>query len=233
MRRKIFQYGSHSYEYFLEYSQRKSFSLIIFPNLRIMLKAPLDANGKDVEAFLIKKWSWMKKQLNEFERYKKPEFQKSYLSGESFYYLGRQYMLKVERSHQECVKISPGIVTLYTSKSSTDREHNQAIYSSWYINKCESIFKKELVGALQDCNIKIIPRLKIREMKSRWGSYCNNTISLNPKLLQASSNAIRYVITHELCHIENKSHDKHFYDLLESRMPDWKRIKEELEIKFG
>ena len=71
-------------------------------------------------------------------------------------------------------------------------------------------------------------------MKTRWGSYQKNgVINLNPKLLQAPRSAIHYVITHELCHIEHKNHDANFYSLLESRIPDWKKIKDELELKFG
>lgn len=233
MKQKIFKYGSYTYKYFLERSKRKSFSLTIFPNLKIILKAPLGASMEDVNSFLIKKWSWTKKQLSELERYQKPESQKSYLSGESFHYLGRQYMLRVVQNNQEGIKVSPGVITLSTSKSLANSEHNQVIYSQWYLEKCELVFKKELLQALKDYDIKIIPKIKVREMKARWGSYYNGTINLNPKLLQASRAVIRYVITHELCHIEYKNHGTQFYDLLESRMPDWKRIKEELEIKFG
>lgn len=198
-----------------------------------MLKAPLDASMEDIDSFLIRKWSWTKKQLSEFERYRKPEFQKNYLSGENFYYLGRQYMLRVTQNIQEGIKVSPGVITLNTSKSLANSEHNKTIYCQWYLEKCEVVFKMELLQALKDYDIKIIPKIKVREMKARWGSYYNGTINLNPKLLQASRVAICYVITHELCHIEYKNHDTQFYDLLESRMPDWKRIKEELEIKFG
>lgn len=233
MEQKVFKYGSYTYKYYLNRSERKSFSLTVFPNLNILLKSPLNSSSEDINLFLVRKWSWLKKQLNEFERYQKPKHKKSYLSGESFYYLGRQYMLRVVRGGRECVKVLPGTINLSTSKSLANYKHNQSIYNQWYLKKCESIFKKELLLALKDYGIKIIPKIKVREMKTRWGSYYDGTINLNPKLLQTSRTTIRYVITHELCHIEFKNHDKQFYTLLESRMPYWKRIKDELEIKFG
>lgn len=234
MEEKVFKYGEHRYVYHLERSNRKSFSLVVTPSLRIVLKVPQSTTDEEIEQFLTKKWVWLEKQLNELGRYQKTSFAKSYVSGESFYYLGRQYMLRVEKSKNEGVKVSPGVLTLTTSKQVRNSEHNKVIYDKWYLKRCESVFKKELIAALKEYNIATIPKLKIREMKTRWGSYQkNNTINLNPKLLQAPRIAIRYVITHELCHIDYKNHDQKFYSLLESRIPGWKKIKDELELKFG
>ena len=234
MEQRKFRYGKRVYDYVLERSKRKTFSLVVFPNMKISLRVPLDAPDSDIDNFLIKKWPWLEKQLSELSRYKKNPVTKSYVSGESFYYLGRQYMMKVEKSSTEGVCISPGIITVKTRMSLRNSEHNKAIYEKWYLEKCESVFKKELFSAVKDYSIAIIPRLKIREMKTRWGSYQkNNTINLNPRLLQAPRIAIRYVITHELCHIKYKNHDKDFFALLESRISDWKKIKDELELKFG
>lgn len=234
MEEKVFKYGKHKYAYHLERANRKSFSLIVTPSLHIILKVPLKTTDEEIKQFLIKKWTWLEKQLNELGRYRKTSFIKSYVSGESFYYLGRQYMLKIEKGKNEGVKISPGVLTLTTSKQIRNSEYNKTIYDKWYVERCESIFKKELIAALKEYNIATIPKLKIREMKTRWGSYQKSgTINLNPKLLQAPRSAIRYVITHELCHMEHKNHDSNFYSLLESRIPDWKTTKDELELKFG
>lgn len=234
MEERAFNYGKHKYAYLLERSNRKSFSLIVTPSLRIVLKTPQNTTNEEIEQFLIKKWTWLEKQLNELKRYQKTSFMKSYVSGESFYYLGRQYMLKVEKGRNESIKVSPGMLTLTTSKQIRNSGHNKAIYDKWYMNRCESVFKKELVSVLKEYNITTIPKLKIREMKTRWGSYQKNgIINLNPKLLQAPRSAIHYVITHELCHIEHNNHDSNFYSLLESRIPDWKTIKDNLELRFG
>lgn len=234
MEERVFEYGRHKYVYHLGRANRKSFSLIVTPSLHIILKVPLETTNEEIKQFLTKKWTWLEKQLNELERYQKTSFIKSYVSGESFNYLGRQYMLRVEKSKNEGVKVSPGVLTLTTSKQVRNSEHNKAIYDKWYLERCESLFKKELVTALKEYNIATIPKLKIREMKTRWGSYQKcGIINLNPKLLQAPKSATHYVITHELCHMEYKNHDSKFYSLLESRIPEWKKIKDELELKFG
>ncbi len=231
---RIFRYGSRQYKYDLERLDRKTFSLIVLPNLKIKLKAPIRATDEDIELFLKKKWIWLNKQINELKRYKKITHEREFVSGESVYYLGRQHMLKIERGKNEGIKVIPGAIILTTSKQIRDTNHNRSIYKKWYTEKCELVFKKELCAALKEYDIHIIPKLRIREMKSRWGSYQKgNIINLNPKLLQASKTMIHYVITHELCHIEHKNHDSDFFFLLESRIPDWRKIKDELELKFG
>lgn len=52
---------------------------------------------------------------------------------------------------------------------------------------------------------------------------------LNPHLVKAPRDCIDYVILHELCHIEEHNHSERFYRLLGQVMPEWRRVKEELD----
>ena len=71
-------------------------------------------------------------------------------------------------------------------------------------------------------------------MARRWGSYTSDgKVLLNPRLIEAPREAIYYVCVHELCHRISRKHDTRFYLELEKRMPEWRRIKESLEINFG
>ena len=75
------------------------------------------------------------------------------------------------------------------------------------------------------------PLLRIRRMKSRWGSCLpgKGIITLNKRLLEAPRGCIQYVILHELCHLIHPDHSKRFYGLLAAWMPDWKEWKTRLE----
>ncbi|VAW45352.1 hypothetical protein MNBD_GAMMA03-1827 [hydrothermal vent metagenome] len=69
-------------------------------------------------------------------------------------------------------------------------------------------------------------------MNKRWGSFLGNKkIILNSKLIHASKDCIDYVIAHELCHVKYKNHNKRFFDFLKSKMPDWEKRKDRLEIR--
>ena len=67
-------------------------------------------------------------------------------------------------------------------------------------------------------------------MISRWGSMSpGGRLLLNPDLVRAPTDAIDYVITHELCHLAVPNHSRDFYDLQARVMPDWERRKLRLE----
>lgn len=74
------------------------------------------------------------------------------------------------------------------------------------------------------------PQLRLREMKSRWGSCLvyRNTITLNTRLLSYPRRCIEYVVLHELCHFVHPDHSPRFYALLSSFLPDWKSRRQEL-----
>ena len=78
------------------------------------------------------------------------------------------------------------------------------------------------------------PKLRVRTMKSCWGSCLVNKgiITLNRKLLMQPRECIEYVVVHELCHFIHPNHSKEFYKFMEQFMPDWKERKGRLNGVF-
>ena len=75
------------------------------------------------------------------------------------------------------------------------------------------------------------PILKIRDMKTRWGSLSQNaTMTINLNLIKTSRECIEYVIIHELCHLAHHNHSSAFYKLLDSKLKNWKERKHKLEM---
>lgn len=75
------------------------------------------------------------------------------------------------------------------------------------------------------------PTLKLRAMKSRWGScaWGKASITLNRRLYFAPPECLDYVALHELCHLVVHDHSPRFHALLDALMPDWKARKRRLE----
>lgn len=71
--------------------------------------------------------------------------------------------------------------------------------------------------------------IRIRQLKSRWGS-CNNLkqITLNFYLIQLPWELIDYVILHELTHTKVLSHGPKFWDELSKDLPDAKKLKKQI-----
>jgi len=231
MTTRTFKYGTHSYIYGLIRQDRKTLSLTVEPCLDIVLKVPNDADDERIEKFLRKKWMWLNKQLAFFEKYRRNYYKKEYVSGESFYYLGRQYMLIVSSSDKNSVAISKGKLTIGTVKPVSDGKYNRALLDRWYKKRRQIVFYERYAEMLKQFDYGFVPELNIRVMARRWGSYVKGErIVLNPLLIQAPKEAIDYVITHELCHMKYKNHDLKFYQLLDTKSPGWRRTKEKLEL---
>lgn len=71
------------------------------------------------------------------------------------------------------------------------------------------------------------PQLKLRRMKSRWGScnYRDGIITLNTRLLHMPRECLDHVVLHEYCHFFEHNHGPSFYAWMERFMPDWKERK--------
>ena len=73
-------------------------------------------------------------------------------------------------------------------------------------------------------------RTRISGAKKSWGSCSpDGTISLSWRLMMCPSEAIDYVIVHELCHRLHMDHSKEFWAEVGSRMPDYKKRKKWLD----
>ncbi|MFZ2205202.1 MAG: SprT family zinc-dependent metalloprotease [Minisyncoccia bacterium] len=228
---KNFIFGTFIYEYQLIKQDRKTLSLTVTPNLKIILKCPLDADDKKIEAFLKRKWFWLEKQLSFFKKYQRNIYEKEYISGEGFLYLGRQYKLVVKHGKEDFVLFTKGKLIVSTTKLVSNGNYNKKLINAWFLEKTEKIFQERFLAMLSKFDYKNTPDLKIREMRKRWGSFLNkDKILLNPKLISMPKECIDYVIVHELCHLKYKNHDKRFFELFNKKFPKWERVKDRLEI---
>lgn len=142
--------------------------------------------------------------------------------------LRKQYRLKVIKSNTDSVKLKNRyLIVEYNLKTPAK------LINNWYKDKALSIYKKELDKCFQQfITYKVVkPNLKIRKLTKRWGSYNknSNTITMNIETIKANKDCIDYVIYHELCHSMHFSHNKEFYNLLESKCKDWNQLKYKLE----
>lgn len=109
---------------------------------------------------------------------------------------------------------------------------NDDMLLKWYKNMSKEVFKTYLDEAYYVFDEKIpYPKLKIRQMKTRWG-VCNrkdNSVTLNLDLIKKDKECLNYVIVHELSHFVHFNHSKEFWRTVEKYCPDYKRVRKELK----
>ncbi len=179
-----FVYGPYVYSYERINQDRKTISLTVTPDSKIVLRVPKKADAERTENFLKRKWFWLEKQLKFFKKYHRRTYAKEYVSGESFLYLGRQYKLVVKESKEDFVGLLKGVIAVNTTKPK--KEYIQKLIERWYKEKTERYFMERYADVKNRFQYKEFPVLSIRDMKKRWGSFVGkDKIILNPKLIQA------------------------------------------------
>jgi predicted metal-dependent hydrolase len=222
------QFGSKKIEYLLEYSDRKSLGITVTPDLEVLVKAPHGASDDLIRVKLRKRAPWIIKQQSFFLSFHPKTPPRKFVSGETHLYLGRQYLLRVEESESESVKLKGKFLLVSTS----DKSRVKYLVKDWYIQNAKTKFHKlakPLILGFKKHKVEPTA-IVLREMARRWGSCTpNGKIMLNPELVKAPKGCIEYVIIHELCHLIHHDHTQKFIDLQTKEMPDWEKWKSKLE----
>lgn len=212
--------------------KRKSFAAEVNPDFQVVIKAPNEAPDIAVDDFIRRKTKWIDKQLDYFRQFNRPE-NSQIVSGCSVLYLGRQYQLIIEKAAwKNAVRVLKNKIYILSSAPQKTDEINAA-FQNWLLSRAQNVFSERLAECMKSFPNMTRPELKIRKLKKRWGSYLKkHQIVLNPDLIKASKRSIDYVIFHELCHAFYPDHTAEFYKLLSTKMPDWRNMKEKMELKL-
>tara|TARA_B100001179_G_scaffold221569_1_gene197132 strand:+ start:9845 stop:10669 length:825 start_codon:yes stop_codon:yes gene_type:complete len=226
-----------------EKSKPRKIVIKVHPDQRVVVTTPIDATDKIINDAMMKRARWIWQNIQDFAKQKDHVLPKRYVSGETQFYLGRRYVLKVITNAEtndvtnSTVKLSRGKlnVELSQSDSTLNLEARAVLVKSlideWYKNKFRSISRERLEALIYKVSwVKNSPSVKLMTMKKQWGSCsAQGNLILNPHLVKAPKECIDYVILHELCHIKEHNHSERFWRLLSQVMPHWKAVKTELD----
>lgn len=203
----------------------------VHPDCRVQVSAMPDVPDAELVQAAQKRGRWIYEQLRTFRAQLEHVKPREYVSGESHYYLGRQYLLKVivDPSSEQSVKLYRGKLEVYVRERNVERI--KSLLEGWYKEKAKEVFKSRLDAIMtQAIWIEKAPEFRILTMQTQWGSCSpNGRITLNPLLVKAPRECIDYVILHELCHLVEHNHSERFYRLLSQVMPKWEKTKSKLD----
>lgn len=225
------QYGNSLIYFNIVYSNRKTLGISVLPNLSVIIKAPENTSKELIFKKVEKRASWIVEQKRYFLAFGPRRVEYLYKSGETHYYLGRQYLLKIELGKDEEVYYKGRYLLVVTKDKS--KENIKKLLGKWYRKRAKIKFLEIAEPLIQKFEkYKVAPNnLYIQQMKLRWGSCTvKGNIILNPELIKAPKPCIEYVIIHELCHLLYPNHSDKFLKLQSREMPDWKKWKNKLEV---
>lgn len=221
-------------EYELTRKPVKNINLRIKPNGKIYVSANKRVAIKIIENFIQEKQEFIIRALDKYKERQEaePSTPREYISGESIMILGKSLCLQVLQGNQEAVKYDDSFIYL-TVKDKENTRRKEILINKWLKGLQVDVFDQicnEVHQMFKRYDVQY-PIIKIRKMKSKWGScqYKKGIITLNSKLIGFPRRCIEYVVLHEFAHFIHPNHSKKFYDFVGLLMPDWKDRKKELE----
>jgi predicted metal-dependent hydrolase len=224
-------FGSRRFQVEIVWNDRKRLAITVHPDLRITAKAPAGYEVEVVRRRLEKRALWIVRQLDFFKQFQPLPTERRFVSGETHYYLGRQYRLRIRPGEIARVRLLGRFFEMELPDTD-NREKVRVLIHNWYSLHAGNLLARRFaqylpafmsMGAAE-------PEVRYRRMKKRWGSCSGNgVIMLNTELVKAPIPCVDYVIIHELCHLLYPHHDRKFYHLLGRILPDWEKHKERLE----
>lgn len=224
-------FGTTIIEYEVIYSKRKTISIQVYPDSRVVVRAPIGVKQIKIEPFVLKRADWVVKHQRRFQE--NPVVVRTprrYTNDEVFRYLGRVYRFRVIEARKEGVQLDEECLTVEVVNLS-DTARIATLVDRWYRKEAKRIFTERLAACFPQVEWMGVayPKLTIRDMKSRWGSCsAKKKISLNLKLIQVNEELIDYVVLHELCHLKELNHSPAFYALMDRVLPDWRERRQRL-----
>ena len=231
-----FQYG----EEIIRFSRvtrllEKSVLIKVYPDCSVVIAAPENASDAEVISAAKKRQRWIFRKICDFRGQGSNVVPRSYNSGESHLYLGKNYQLKIIVSNEEPqgVRLTRGKLETIVIEKSVDTV--RGVLKRWYRDRAKHVFNSRLDVLLEQALwVSEKPTIHIRAMSTQWGS-CSPTgkIILNLSLIKAPRDCIDYVILHELCHIAEHNHSDRFFRLMKQVMPNWESRKYRLDGLAG
>jgi len=209
-----------SYHLIRSKKRRKTISLHIKEDGKIVIYTPYCTPKWEIEKFIEEKESWIIGKISEREKRTK-EVEKTFLPGEKFLYLGEWYPLEIQESSNRGAPLTLAFGKFILSHDRIGEARD--LFCHWYKKEA-----KEKITERVDHygnRFQLLPEgIKITSARSRWGSCSrDNRLSFSWRIIMASLTIIDYVLIHELVHIREKNHSQKFWNYLESVLPDYRK----------
>lgn len=208
----------------------KNLHLGVYPPLgRVRVAAPLVVSDEAVRLAVIDKLAWIKRQRAKFIDQPR-QSRREMVNGESHYYLGRRYRLRVHEHDGPARVATRGIATLdLFVRPGTTAEQREAILLRWHREQLKALIPP-LLDKWQAAMDLTPVNWGIKKMKTKWGT-CNaeaRRIWLNLELAKKPVHCIEYILVHELVHLLERHHNDRFAELMDGFLPQWRSCREEL-----
>lgn len=199
------------------------------PNGRVRVAAPLRLDDEAVRLAVVSRLKWIRRQQAMFVEQDR-QSEREMLTGESHYFGGRRYRLKlIEQPGPPTMRITNNTTMEMRIRNGSERDARDAVLQKWYRTQLTS----QVPNLLRKWERRVgvnVDEVRIKKMKTRWGSCIVEArrIWLNIELVKKPASCLEYVLVHEMVHLLERHHTDRFRELMDRLMPTWRIQREEL-----
>lgn len=205
----------------------KNLHVWVYPPLwRVRVAVPHHIDDEYIRLLVVSKLSWIKKHQTNFQLQLR-ETQREYISGESHYYFGERYLLKINelQTHPKVTIKNKKYIELTIKPHTTIKQKENAL-KKWYRSQLSQKIP-DLISKWSTIMWVQPKEWRIKQMKTkRWT--CNisaKRIRLNLELAKKSEQCLEYVVVHEMTHLLERHHNQKFVKYMDSFLPKWRYYK--------
>ena len=199
------------------------------PNGRVRVAVPIRVSDDAVRLAVIGKLGWIKRQRAKFEEQPR-QSKREMVGGESHYFLGRRYRLRVVEHNGPTKVFLRGKTTIeLRTRAETEAEQRERALQRWYRQQLKELIPPLLEEWQPTLGVQVA-EWSIKRMKTKWGA-CNiaaRRIWLNLELAKKPAQCLQYIVVHELAHLIERHHNDRFIALMDEHLRGWRLHRQEL-----
>ena len=214
--------GQQTYSYALRRS-KKAKNILIHVDIdgTIEVVVPWRVALWQAERFVAERTEWIERVLRKHEGLQQQVPRRQWRTGEELPFFGERYRLAVHiepRRKRSFVQDDNQLLTVRVAAP----EHVKAAVAKWYRAKSRDYFVGQSI-AFADLLGKRVAAVRVRDTKSQWGS-CNRKkaiLTYGWRLALAPEPVARYVVVHEVAHLQYSNHGERFWQTVEKLYPGY------------
>lgn len=211
--------------------QIKNLHLAVYPPTgRVTVSAPEQMPISAVRIAVVTRLAWVKRQRKEIRLAPRQSIREM-VDGESHYFLGRRYRMRVvERSGSALISTRGKATLVLEARGDASISTKLNALDHWYRARLDELVPPLLEEWSQRLELDGIT-WRMRRMRTRWATINvkSGIITVNPEIAKQGMESIESVIVHELMHIFEPNHGERFIRLLDTHLPDWRVRKTKLD----
>jgi predicted metal-dependent hydrolase len=208
----------------------KNLHLAVYPpNGRVRVSAPASMPVEAVRAAVITRLAWVKRQrANIANAPRQPA--REMVSGESHYFLGQRYRLRVigHAAAPEIAIKGKSTLVLNCRTTASDATRLKAL-DDWYREELTELIPPLLDQWCERLGVEGVT-WKLRHMRTRWATINTSVkiVTFNPEIAKQPIESLEGLIVHELVHLFVENHGEEFIKEMNRYLPDWRQRQSRL-----